>query len=382
MNGSNLPAFHVLAKPTGAKCNLNCKYCFYLEKEELYPKSDFKMGNEVLEEYIKQLFEGHRTREVAVAWQGGEPTLMGLDFFKRSVELVQKYKRPDQVPEYTLQTNGTLLDDEWCVFFAENNFLIGLSLDGPGELHDTNRMNKGGAGSFDEVIRGLEFLKKHRVDFNILCTINSCNVREPLMVYKFFRDDVGAEFVQFIPIVEWMGNELTPESVGAKDFGKFLCDIFDEWVNRDIGEVYVQHFDAALANRYGTPPGICVFSETCGTAVALEHNGDVYSCDHFVNPQHKIGNILKDDLADVVSGEEQFKFGQDKRNKLPEDCLNCEIRFACHGGCPKNRDKLGKNVLCEGYKIFFEHTREPMKKMARLLREGRAPREMMDSKKV
>ena len=403
------PAFHVLIKPTGAICNLDCKYCFFLSKEMLYPGSRFQMAEGLLEKYLKQLLESHRAPQVDVAWQGGEPTLMGLDFFKRSVEFVNKLKRPSQQIQYTIQTNGTLLNDEWCAFFKKNNFLVGLSVDGPKALHDIYRVNKGGAGSFDQVMRGFEFLKKHNVDVNILCTVHAANQGHPLDVYRFFRDELGAQFIQFIPIIErastatlsianlgWSerpggdrplyindGNQVTDRSVTAEAYGKFLIAIFDEWLKTDVGKVYVQHFDSALANWVGVPGAVCIFSETCGQAVALEHNGDLYSCDHFVEPAHKLGNIHETHLIQLLSSSQQIKFGQDKKDSLPRYCRECEVRFACHGECPKNRfiktpdGEEGLNYLCTAYKAFFTHINEPMTIMTELLRRRRFADEIM-----
>jgi serine-type anaerobic sulfatase-maturating enzyme len=403
------PAFHVLIKPTGAICNLDCKYCFFLWKEMLYPGSRFQMAEDLLETYLKQLLESHRAPSVDVAWQGGEPTLMGLDFFTRSIEFVNKVKHPSQKIQYTIQTNGTLLNDEWCAFLRENNFLVGLSMDGPKGLHDVYRVNKGGTGSFDQVMRGLNCLKNHQVDFNILCTVHAANQNHPLQVYRFFRDELGAEFIQFIPIIErasastlpianlgWSerpggdrplyineGNLVTERSVEAQAFGRFLIVIFDEWVKRDVGKIYVQHFDSALANWVGVPGAVCIFAETCGQAVALEHNGDLYSCDHFVEPAHKLGNIRETHLIELLASPQQIKFGQDKKNSLPRYCRECKVRFACHGECPKNRfiktpdGEDGLNYLCAGYKAFFTHIDGPMKIMAGLLREGRFADEIM-----
>ena len=403
------PAYHVLAKPTGATCNLDCTYCFFLSKEMLYPSSRFRMADELLETYIKQLLESHRVPEVAISWQGGEPTLMGVDFYRRSIEYVEKHKRPDQIVSYTMQTNGTLLDDEWCAFFKEHNFLIGLSVDGPREIHNTYRRDKGGRGSFDRVMRGYEYLRAHGVDTNILCTVHAANGDHPLEVYRFFRDELGAHFIQFIPIVErataetlppankgWgqdgvreralytqEGHMVTHRSIKPKQYGNYLIEIFEEWARRDVGSVYVQLFDVSLANWVGAPAGICVYQETCGQALALEHNGDLYSCDHFVEPNYLLGNIQDTHMVELVASERQRKFGQDKRDTLPGYCLQCEVRFACHGGCPRNRflktpqGEPGLNYLCAGYKLFYHHVDEPMRIMANLLRQNRAPSEIM-----
>lgn len=387
------PAFHLLAKPTGAICNLDCQYCFFLTKEQLYPGSKFRMTDDLLETYIQQILESHQTPEVTVAWQGGEPTLMGLEFFQRSVELVEKHKRPGQQVTHTLQTNGTRLDDDWGRFFKQHHFLIGLSVDGPQHLHDTYRVDKRGRGSFEQVMQGWSVLKQHQVDFNILCTVNAANGNYPLDVYRFFRDRLGAEFIQFIPIVERVnadgstliqaGNQVTERSVQPQQFGQFLIGVFDEWVRRDVGKVFVQHFDAALANWVGVQPSVCVFSKTCGTALALEHNGDLYSCDHFVEPDYKLGNIQATPMIEMIASEQQRQFGQAKFDTLPQYCLNCKVRFACNGGCPKNRfietptGEPGLNYLCAGYNAFFTHIDQPMQMMAALLRQGRYADEVM-----
>ena len=374
----------------------------------LYPGSRFRMADELLESYIKQLLEAHQVPEVTIAWQGGEPTLMGLDFFKRSVDYVEKFKKPDQQVQHTMQTNGTKLDDEWCAFFKENGFLIGLSVDGPKEVHDTYRVNKGGQGSFDQVMGGLEFLRKHEVDFNILCSVHAANSDRPLEVYRFFRDELGAEFMQFIPIVErateqllplanlgWsedigkerplyvqQGNLITDRTVSAEQYGQFLSTIFDEWVMRDVGKVYVQLFDVALGSWIGQH-NLCIFSPTCGNALALEHNGDLYACDHYVEPDYLLGNIMEERMIDLVASEKQRKFGQDKYDTLPKYCQECEVLFACYGGCPKNRfietpdGEPGLNYLCAGYKKFFNHVNEPMRYMANELRYNRPPVNVM-----
>ena len=375
----------------------------------LYPGSRFRMADDLLVMYLQQLLESHRAPEVAVAWQGGEPTLMGLDLFKRSVELVNKLKRSDQQIQYTIQTNGTLLDDEWCAFFKQNDFLAGLSVDGPKDLHDAYRVNKGGAGSFDQVMCGLEFLKKYKVEFNILCAVHAANQHHPLEVYHFFRDELGAQFIQFIPIVERVsasmlpianegwgerplytieGDRVTKRSVEARAYGRFLISIFDEWVKRDVGKIYVQHFDSALANWVGAPGAVCIFTETCGQAVALEHNGDLHSCDHFVEPNYKLGNIRETHLIQLLASPQQIKCGQDKKTTLPRYCRECEVRFACHGECPKNRfiktpdGEDGLNYLCAAYKAFFGHIDGTMKTMAGLLRRGRFADEIMQMSAV
>jgi len=401
-------AFHLLAKPTGAVCNLDCAYCFFLSKEMLYPGSRFRMADGLLEEYLRQLFEAHaRSPLVTVAWQGGEPTLMGVEFFRRSVELAEGFLRPGQRVEYTIQTNATLLDEEWAAFFKEHEFLVGVSIDGPRELHDVYRVNKGGKGSFDQVMRGLSFLREAGVEWNALTTIHAANAGHGVEVYRFLRDECGARFVQLIPIIErvgeagedgsvpwssWrdrplyvqQGDRVTGRSVSAEQYGRFLIEVFEEWVRRDVGEVYVQMFDVALANWVGEPPGLCIHSETCGLALALEHTGDLYSCDHFVEPAYRLGNIRQTPMLELVASQRQRRFGLDKRDTLPRYCLQCDVRFACHGGCPKDRfihtpdGQPGLNYLCAGYKAFFHHIDQPMRYMADQLRRNQAPAAIME----
>ncbi len=377
------PSFHVLAKPAGARCNLACRYCFYLEKADLYPGGTFRMADDLLEEFLRQYIGAQQVPAVTVAWQGGEPTLMDLDFYRRSVELAEGFAKPGMQVGYTMQTNGTLLDDEWCAFFKQHNFLVGISIDGPQALHDAYRVDRKGRGTFDRVMQGLSLLQEHGVEYNILCTVHAANGDYPLDVYRFFRDEGGAKFVQFIPIVEREGEGATARSVAPAQWGRFLCTVFDDWVRHDVGEMFVQHFDSALAAWVGHPPGLCTFAPTCGAAVALEHNGDLYSCDHFVDPDHFLGNITKTPLADLVGSAKQRQFGQDKRDGLPRVCRECPVRFACHGGCPKNRfaqtpdGEAGLNYLCEGYRMFFSHIDGPMRMMADLLRQGRYADEIM-----
>lgn len=387
------PYFHVLAKPTGSACNLNCAYCFFLAKEALYPDSRFRMADELLENYIRQYIEAQGGDRVTIAWQGGEPTLMGLDFFKRSVEYARKYARPGMQIEYTIQTNGTLLNDEWCAFFREHNFLVGLSIDGPQQLHDAYRVDKGGRPTFTKVVAAARLLQEHQVDFNVLTTVHAANADHPLEVYHFLRDDLGAQWLQFIPIVERVnsdgrsliqeGRTVTDRSVKPEQWGRFLLAIFDEWVQQDVGRIYITLFEAALASWLGLPASLCIFDKTCGNALAIEHNGDVYSCDHFVEPDYLLGNIQERPLLELVASEKQRRFGAAKQDALPEYCLNCAVNFACHGECPKNRfidtpdGKPDLNYLCAGYKAFFTHIDRPMKIMAQLYRAGRAPWEIM-----
>jgi len=386
-----LPGFHLLAKPTGAVCNLGCKYCFFLSKKNLYPLSSFRMSDELLETYTRQYIEAQQIAQATFAWQGGEPTLMGLDFFRRSIQYQQKYRRPKMIIQNTMQTNGTLLDDDWCEFFRKNNFLIGLSLDGPRELHDAYRVDKTGKPTFDRVMRAARLLRDHKVDYNILTTVHAANANHPLDVYRFLRDKVKANFIQFIPIVErdndtgfQEGDTVTDRSVKAEQYGRFLISIFDEWVKRDVGKTYVQIFDVALAAWAGAHPGICAFSETCGTAMAMEHNGDMYSCDHFVEPKYLLGNINEKHMAQLAASRKQRKFGRDKLDSLPEYCRKCEVRFACNGECPKNRfiqtpdGEPGLNYLCAGYREFFRHIDGPMRFMAHELRLGQAPANIMN----
>ena len=387
------PAFHIMVKPRGAICNLDCEYCFYLRKENLYPGGSFRMSDELLENFVRQYIESQRVPQVNFAWQGGEPTLMGLDFFHKVIAYQKKYAPPGVQIENALQTNGTRLNDAWCEFFAENHFLIGISLDGPREMHDRYRKDKGGGDTFDRVVRGVKLLKKHHVDFNILTCVSSANVDQPLEVYRFLRDEIGARFIQFIPIVErdnetgfQQGTVLTARSITGKQYGEFLIAIFDEWLRRDVGRVFVQMFDTALGRWLGAPGGLCVFQETCGLALAMEHNGDLYSCDHFVEPDYLLGNIRQTPMAELVGSPKQRKFGLGKRASLPRYCRECPALFACNGGCPKDRTDTtpdgepGLNHLCTGFKAFFTHIEGPMRQMAELLRHNRPAADIMKMK--
>jgi len=386
----SVPPFHLMTKPRGAICNLDCEYCYFLSKELLYPGSRFRMAADLLEEYIKQYIAAQRAPEAVFAWQGGEPTLMGLPFYRLAVELQEKHRRPGVRVLNTLQTNGVLLDDEWCAFLAEHAFLVGISIDGPRELHDRYRVDKGGKPTFDRVMRGVEILKKYGVEYNVLTTLHAANAPYPTEVYHFLRDEVGAYFIQFIPIVErdnetgfQQGESVTDRSVAAAQYGEFLCAVFDEWVRRDVGQVYVQLFDVTLAAWVGERPGLCIFEETCGGALAMEHNGDVYSCDHYVEPEYLLGNIRESRLVEMVGSERQRRFGLAKRDSLPRYCRECEVRFVCNGGCPKDRiittpdGEPGLNYLCAGYKRFFTHVGRPMQIMAGELHARRAPANVM-----
>ena len=379
-----LPAFHVMAKPTGARCNMACDYCFFLKKDRLYPESDFRMSDETMEAYIRQTIEGHSVPEVTIVWQGGEPTLMGLDFFRRAVAVERKWARPGLRVENSFQTNGILIDEEWCRFFHDNNFLVGLSLDGPRDLHDAYRHDKGGRPVFGKVQRAARLMQKHAVEFNILCTVNAVNSRRPLDVYRYFRDDLGARYIQFIPIVErdndtgnQEGTRVTDRTVDPGQYGRFLIEIFDEWVRRDVGIMFVLFFDGVLASYARGYSSLCVLTPTCGECVALEHNGDLYSCDHFVEPRHFLGNIRRIPLPELVASEAQRSFGRAKSDTLPKYCRECQYLFTCHGECPKNRvlttpeGEPGLNWLCAGLKAFFAHVDRPLRTMADLLRRGR-----------
>jgi uncharacterized protein len=398
-------AFHILTKPAGPICNLDCQYCFYLEKETLYPgEKQWRMSDEVLEEYISQYIRSQPTPEVHFAWQGGEPTLLGVNFFRKAVALQNRFADGKTIFN-AIQTNGTLLNDEWCEFLAANKFLVGLSIDGPVELHDLYRVDKRGQPTFDAVMRGLEHLRRHGVEFNTLTVVNRANSQQPLEVYRFLKS-IGSQFIQFIPLVERIApmgmktagyvfaappmpgelknpSPVTPWSVEAEQYGKFLCAIFDEWVRHDVGTTFVQMFDVALGNWMGLGSSLCVFAEKCGTALAIEHNGDLYSCDHYVYPRHKLGNVMNHSLGAMLNSPQQIKFGDDKSDSLPKFCLECEVRFACNGECPKHRfivtpdGEEGLNYLCSAYKHFFTHVTPHMRTMTQLLQNDEAPARIM-----
>jgi len=389
--GSERIPFQIMAKPRGPVCNHDCDYCYYLSKEHLYPGSAFRMDEDLLESYTRQYLTSQAGfPEVTFAWQGGEPLLMGLDFFRRAVELQQQYAPEGQRVVNALQTNGTLLDEEWARFLAEHDFLVGISIDGPGELHDAYRRDRAGEGTFERVMAGLELFQEYGVEHNALTCVHAANAGHPLDVYDFLRDEAEIEFIQFIPIVErendsgyQEGDRVTARSVTGELYGEFLITIFDEWVRRDVSSVFVQIFDVALAAFFGQRPGLCVFEETCGRALVLEHNGDLYSCDHFVEPACLLGKMPDQSLQELVQSPRQAAFGAAKRNSLPQQCRECQFLFACHGGCPKNRfietDKPTEriNYLCEGYQAFFSHIDQPMQWMAQALREQRPPATVM-----
>ncbi len=407
--------FHVIAKPIGPICNLDCSYCFYLSKENLLQEEagnhDWRMTEDVLEAYIQQYIHAQHAPEINFAWQGGEPTLMGVDFFQKAVELQKKHCPPHKRVSNALQTNGTLLDDKWGAFLQANNFLVGLSIDGPRELHDTYRVNKGQKPTFDQVLRGIGFLRKHEVEHNYLVVVNRVNGREPLAVYRFLRDELEAAFIQFIPCVEPQSfrttapnlhsirrkvkvgaaetqpghpqSVVTDWSVNAEDYGTFLCSVFDEWLRHDVGNVFVQIFDVALACWSGMGSTLCVFAETCGNAACIEHDGAIYSCDHYVYPEYRIGNVQEGSLAEMMNSTFQRDFAKAKRDSLPRYCRDCEVRFACNGECPKSRflstpdGEEGLNYLCPGLRQFFNHIDPWMKRMAEEIRNGRPAANVM-----
>jgi uncharacterized protein len=391
-----------MAKPYGPICNLDCTYCYYLEKEHLYPQSsrDFRMRDDVLDNYVRQYIETHPSDSIQFAWQGGEPTLLGVGFFERAIELQKRYANGKKI-ENALQTNGTLLDDKWGEFLSRNRFLIGLSVDGPQELHDAYRVDKGGQPTFARVMRGLEILKKHGVEFNTLTVINRLNSYRPNEVYRFLKQ-IGSKFLQFIPVVEQVAGEPDPNglvllkpyarqktevsdwSVEPLQFGRFLQQVFDSWVTQDVGRIFVQIFDVALESWYGLPQSLCVFAAECGRALAVEHNGDLYSCDHFVYPENRLGNIMERSMASLMSSPQQSRFGAAKATALPSDCQKCDVRFACNGECPKHRftqtaaGEYGLNYLCAGYKHFFHHIDPYMRFMANELKSNGAPARVME----
>jgi len=400
--------FHLLAKPTGAVCNLDCTYCFFLSKDTLYPGDRLRMGADTLRAYLTQMIAAQPDGPVNVAWQGGEPTLMGLDFYREALSIVTEVARPGQTIEHTMQTNGTLLDESWADFLAEHHVLVGLSIDGRPDDHDRFRVWKDGRGSHGDVRRAWDLLRRHGVECNVLCSLSAANVHHPLETYRYLRDELGARHIQFIPIVErattanievaeggWgtgrgkrrilytqNGHLVTSRSITGDQYGEFLCAVFDEWVSHDVGEVFVQLFDVTLGAHFDQH-SLCVHSPTCGSALALEHNGDLYSCDHFVEPDHLLGNIHDSPMADLVASPQQVAFGRHKLDSLPRMCLECEVRFACHGGCPKDRfattpdGEPGLNHLCNGYKTFFTHCDAAMRTMADLIRRGHYADEIM-----
>lgn len=400
--GKPVQRMHVMVKPTGSLCNLDCSYCYYLSKQELLGRPEqWRMSDDILETFIRQYFEGQNHKEVVFSWQGGEPTLLGLDFFKKVVEIEKRYCPPHVRCENDLQTNGTILDDAWCEFLHEANFLIGLSIDGPKRLHDAYRRDKSGKGSFDQVFRAAKLLRKHKVNFATLTCVNRLTAKHPLEVYRFLRDVIGAKRMQFIPIVEPVGfrkvapqhwdngnmsvlgtlearpgnpNSIVEEwSVDPEEWGDFLCHTFDEWYREDLGKIYIQYFDAAVETWMGHISALCTQSPMCGKGLALENDGSVYACDHYVYPEYRLGNIMEKPLEEIAYSEHQERFGKAKEGLLPDYCRRCEYQFACFGECPKNRfikspdGQPGLNYLCQGWKKFFSHIDEPVQKIVRLL---------------
>ena len=383
--------FTSMVKPVGSLCNMRCKYCYYLDKAALYNNHQPLMSDELLERYIRANIEGNNSPVIAFAWHGGEPLLAGKEFFRKAVALQQRYAEGRTV-ENSIQTNGLLVDDEWCAIFRDNNFLVGVSIDGPESIHDAQRVDAGGEPTFARVMRGIERLYRNRVEYNTLTTVNIHSEGRGAEVYNFLRGI--SVFMQFLPVAELLcdGRIQSPEaqkaaiapwSVSARGFGEFMCDIFDIWVKKDVGRRYVQLFDATLALMVGVQPSVCSLCETCGSGLTVEHNGDVYCCDHFVYPEYKIGNIHTDRLADLAYCDQQFEFGVAKRALLPRECRHCKFYNLCHGECPKhrfiddNRGEYGKNYLCEGYKLFFEHTQTAMERMKSLILDGKPAAEIM-----
>ena len=389
---------YVMLKPAGAHCNLACKYCYYLEKNKLYPTAQrHLMSDEMLEQFTREYIEAQTMNQVLFTWHGGEPLLRSIDFYRKALSLQQKYaggRRIDNV----IQANGTLLTDEWCEFFAQNHWLVGISIDGPQPYHDHYRLTAAGKPSWQKVMQGIKLLKKHGVEWNAMAVVNAYNVNHPLEFYRFFKEN-GCQFLQFTPIVERLTRHedgrtlasladkdeisLSEASVAPEQWGYFLCAIFDEWVRKDVGKIFVEIFDCTLANWMGVSPGICAYSKECGHAGVMEHNGDVYSCDHFVFPEYKLGNIRDHSLIDMLYGEQQQEFSRLKHSSLPRQCKECDMEFACHGECPKNRfmkDKYGDsglNYLCPGYYHYYQHVAPYMDYMKQELMAQRPPSNIM-----
>ena len=390
---------YVMLKPAGAHCNLACKYCYYLEKNNLYQNSHrHLMSDEMLEQFTREYIEAQTMPQVLFTWHGGEPLMRSIDFYKKALALQKKYAHGKQI-DNVIQTNGTLLTDEWCEFFAKNHWLVGISIDGPQEYHDHYRVTPDGKPSWEKVMQGISLLKKHRVEWNAMAVVNAYNAEHPLEFYHFFRDN-GCQYLQFTPIVERLTEHedgrtlaslvddreipLADASVTPQQWGNFLCTIFDDWVRHDVGKTFVEIFDCTLANWMGVLPGICAYSKECGHAGVMEHNGDVYSCDHFVFPEYKLGNIREQSLIDMLYGEKQQAFSRLKHTSLPRQCKECDMEFACHGECPKNRfekDKYGEpglNYLCQGYYQYYSHVAPYMDFMKRELLAQRPPANIMN----
>ena len=393
---------YVMLKPAGAHCNLACKYCYYLEKNNLYDKSHRHiMSDEMLEQFTREYIEAQTMPQVLFTWHGGEPLMRSIDFYKKALALQKKYARGRRI-DNVIQTNGTMLTDEWCEFFAQNNWLVGISIDGPQEYHDHYRLTTTGNPSWQKVMHGIELLKKHQVEWNAMAVVNAYNANHPLEFYHFFKDN-GCQYLQFTPIVERLTKHqdgrtlasladdkeipLADFSVTPEQWGNFLCAIFDEWVRNDVGKMFVEIFDCTLANWMGVLPGICAYSKNCGHAGVMEHNGDVYSCDHFVFPEYKLGNIRDHTLIEMLYGDKQHAFSRLKHTSLPRQCKECDMEFACHGECPKNRfkkDKYGEpglNYLCKGYYQYYSHVAPYMDFMKRELQAQRPPANIMEALK-
>lgn len=389
---------YVMLKPAGAHCNLACKYCYYLEKNKLYPTAQrHLMSDEMLEQFTREYIEAQTMNQVLFTWHGGEPLLRSIDFYRKALSLQQKYARGRRI-DNVIQTNGTLLTDEWCEFFAQNHWLVGISIDGPQPDHDHYRLTAAGKPSWKKVMQGIKLLKKHGVEWNAMAVVNAYNANHPLEFYRFFKEN-GCQFLQFTPIVERLTQHkdgrtlasladkdeisLSEASVAPEQWGYFLCAIFDEWVRKDVGKIFVEIFDCTLANWMGISPGICAYSKECGHAGVMEHNGDVYSCDHFVFPEYKLGNIRDHSLIDMLYGEQQQEFSHLKHSSLPRQCKECDMEFACHGECPKNRfmkDKYGDsglNYLCPGYYHYYQHVAPYMDYMKQELMSQRPPSNIM-----
>lgn len=389
---------YVMLKPVGAVCNLACDYCYYLEKSKLYrdnPKH--VMSEELLEKFIEEYINSQTMPQVLFTWHGGETLMRPLSFYKRAMELQKKYANGRTI-DNCIQTNGTLLTDEWCEFFAQNHWLVGISIDGPQPDHDHYRLTAAGKPSWKKVMQGIKLLKKHGVEWNAMAVVNAYNANHPLEFYRFFKEN-GCQFLQFTPIVERLTRHedgrtlasladkveisLSEASVAPEQWGYFLCAIFDEWVRKDVGKIFVEIFDCTLANWMGISPGICAYSKECGHAGVMEHNGDVYSCDHFVFPEYKLGNIRDHSLIDMLYGEQQQEFSRLKHSSLPRQCKECDMEFACHGECPKNRfmkDKYGDsglNYLCPGYYHYYQHVAPYMDYMKQELMSQRPPSNIM-----
>jgi uncharacterized protein len=377
--------FQVMAKPMGAVCNLDCHYCYYLKKEFLYPEGNaFQMSDEVLERYVVQQIEAAPGPMVNFAWHGGEPTALGLAYFQKIVALQRKHRPEGKKIANGIQTNGTLLSETWCRFFAAERFQVGLSLDGPRELHDGYRVDKGGKPTHKQVLRAFRLLNEHRVHCDVLCVVHDRNVRHPTQVYRFFKD-IGVEFLQFLPLVERVNGGISPCTVPAEAFGAFLCTVFDEWVRNDVGRIAIQIFDEAARPPAGLDHSLCIFRETCGDVPVVEHNGDFFSCDHFVEPEYRVGNIVEKHLGELVESPAQRAFGEAKRDSLPRYCRECEVLAMCNGGCPKDRfirtpdGEAGLNYLCAGYKRFFIHSRPYLKKMVELWEADQPVEKLMEA---